>query len=144
MEKEVAILLMSHGNFAKEARNSAELIVGSQRNIQTLDVHLEDELTELRNELKEKVAKLDITNGLVVVTDIVGGTPMNLAANLLDIDNLLISSGLNLPLLLELCLNRHQDLESIRALIEAAYQSGQTIRTQADFRKEEDEDDQIL
>ncbi|TFJ76078.1 PTS sugar transporter subunit IIA domain-containing protein [Carnobacterium maltaromaticum] len=55
MEKEVAILLMSHGDFAKEARNSAELIVGSQRNIQTLGVHLEDELTELGNEMKELI-----------------------------------------------------------------------------------------
>ncbi|MGM0125616.1 PTS system, mannose-specific IIA component [Enterococcus sp. AZ194] len=144
MGNEAAILLMSHGDFAKEAKNSAELIIGPQDNVETLGVHLADNVEALVEELKQKVAKLDVSKGLVVVTDIVGGTPMNLAGNLMAIDNLLISSGLNLPLLLELFLNRQQEIEKIKELIQVAYQSGQTIRTQDDFREEDEEDDQIL
>ena len=144
MSQEIGILLMSHGDFAKEALKSGELIVGKQKNIATLGVHLEDDLAELTTRLMRKVASLDTTRGLVVVTDIVGGTPMNLTANLVGIENLLISSGLNLPLLLELFLNREQELVALRELMENAYRTGQTIRTQEDFIEGDEDDDQIL
>ncbi|MGY3778560.1 PTS sugar transporter subunit IIA [Isobaculum melis] len=144
MESEVAVLLMSHGNFAKEAMKSAELIIGKQANMATLGVHLEDQVDALREEMLEKVKQLDTTKGLVVVTDIIGGTPMNLAGALIGQENLVISSGLSLPLLLELLLNRTKETAELVPLMQQAYQAGQTIRTSESFREEEDEDDSIL
>lgn len=144
MESEVAVLLMSHGDFAKEAMKSAELIIGKQGNMATLGVHLEDQVDALREEMLEKVKQLDTTKGLVVVTDIIGGTPMNLAGALIGQENLVISSGLSLPLLLELLLNRTKETTELVPLMKQAYQAGQTIRTSESFREEEDEDDSIL
>lgn len=144
MESEVAVLLMSHGDFAKEAMKSAELIIGKQENMATLGVHLEDQVDALREEMLEKVKQLDTTKGLIVVTDIIGGTPMNLAGALIGQENLVISSGLSLPLLLELLLNRTKKTTELVPLMKQAYQAGQTIRTSESFREEDDEDDSIL
>lgn len=73
MSDKVALLLMSHGDFAKEIIKSAELIIGKQDNYETLGVHLDDQIDDLREQMFEKVETLDTSAGLVVFTDIVGG-----------------------------------------------------------------------
>lgn len=143
MGEKVALLLMSHGDFAQELMRSLEFVVGKQENYDTLGVHLEDQIDDLRRKMYEKVDSLDTEKGLIVFTDIVGGTPMNLAGHLLNRENVLICSGMNLPVLLECSFNRNKTIEELRNLIEAAYQIGMTIRTSADI-SEEDEDDLLL
>ena len=68
---------------------------------------------------------------------------MNLAGHLLERENILICSGMNLPVLLECSLNRDKTIEELKELIKMAYQSGMIMRTSAEFT-EEDEDDLIL
>ena len=77
MSQNFAILLMSHGDFAKSAIKSAELIVGEQTNYDTLSVFVAEQLDNLKQEMFEKIAQLDTSKGLLVLTDIIGGTPMN-------------------------------------------------------------------
>jgi mannose PTS system EIIA component len=141
MDNHIAIILMSHGNFAKSAIESAELIVGKQENCDTVSVFLVDQVDELRQEMFNKVDTLDTSNGLLVLTDIVGGTPTNLALNLLDRENTLICSGLNLPMLLEVLINRDKSIDELKDIIENAYNCGMVVRTINDLEKEDDNDD---
>lgn len=138
MSDEIAMLLMSHGDFAKEAMKSAEMVFGRQDNYETMSVFLVDQVDALRQEMLEKVEKLDTSKGLLVFTDIVGGTPMNLAGSLLGRENTIVCSGLNLPVLIEALMNRNKTVQELKTVIETAYQMGMTIRTEI---LEEEEDD---
>lgn len=136
----VALLLMSHGDFAREAMKSAEMVFGKQENYETLSVFLVDQVDALKKEMFEKVDKLDTSKGLLVFTDIVGGTPMNLAGNLLGRENTMICSGLNLPMLIEALVNREKTVQELKTVLETAYGMGMTIRTEIE---EDDEDDML-
>lgn len=140
MSDGVALLLMSHGDFAREAMKSAEMVFGGQENYETLSVFLADQVDALKAEMFEKVEKLDTSGGLLVFTDIVGGTPMNLAGNLLGRENTIICSGLNLPLLIEALVNRGKTVQELKTVLETAYKMGMTIRTEIE---EDDEDDML-
>lgn len=143
MNSEIALMVMSHGSFAKAAMASLELVIGKQPNYDTMSIELVDNVDALKDELFKKVANLNTGRGLVVFTDILGGTPMNLAGHLLGQDQVLLCSGFNLPVLLEFSMNRGKDFEEIRAVIENAYGKGMTIVTGAEL-KEEEEDDLLL
>ncbi|WEV37649.1 PTS sugar transporter subunit IIA [Lactobacillus sp. ESL0677] len=143
MEKQVALFIMTHGNFGKAALESAELIVGKQTNCAEQSVFLVDNVDELKKQVLEKIKTLDTDKGLLILTDIVGGTPTNLASTLLTDDNVLLASGLNLPVLLEVLMNRDKDLQSLKAIILKTYSNGMTIRTYQDLQ-EDDEDEYSL
>ncbi|WP_367567304.1 PTS sugar transporter subunit IIA [Lacrimispora sp.] len=143
MNGEIALMVMSHGLFAKAAMESLELVIGKQNNYDTMAIQLVDNVDALKAELFEKVDKLDKSKGLVVFADIVGGTPMNLAGNLLGRENVILCSGFNLPVLLEFSLNRGRDFSEIRGVIEHAYSNGMSLFTN-DKLKEEEEDDLLL
>ncbi|WP_333645668.1 PTS sugar transporter subunit IIA [Lacrimispora sp.] len=143
MNGEIALMVMSHGLFAKAAMESLELVIGKQNNYDTMAIQLVDNVDALKEELFEKVDKLDLSKGLVVFADIVGGTPMNLAGNLLSRENVILCTGFNLPVLLEFSLNRGRDFSEIRGVIEQAYSNGMSLFTN-DKLKEEEEDDLLL
>lgn len=143
MNEKAALLLMSHGDFAKELIKSAELILGKQDNFETLGVHLDDQIDDLKAKMFTKINTLNTENGLIVFTDIIGGSPMNLAGYLLERDNILICSGINLPILLECLLNRDKPMDELENKIRAAYADGLTIRRGLEL-DEEDEDDLLL
>ena len=144
MGNKAALLLMSHGDFATEIIKSAELIIGKQDNYATLGVHIDDQIDDLKEQMFKNIEGLDTSAGLVVFTDIVGGSPMNLALNLLSMENVVVCSGLNLPMLLECAFNRDKSVEQIEEVLKAAYKNGMTILDNSSFDQEEDEDDCIL
>lgn len=144
MNEKVALMLMSHGDFATEIIKSAELIIGKQDNYATLGVHIDDQIDDLKDVMFEKIENLDTTKGLIVFTDIVGGSPMNLAGYLLERKNVLVCSGLNLPMLLECAFNRDKPIEKIEELLQAAYKNGMTVYNSNKMDKDGEEDDCIL
>lgn len=134
------ILVMTHGDFGKAAIESAQLIVGEQENYETISVFVVDNLDDLKQEMEDKVASLDTSKGLLILTDIVGGTPINLASNLLTRENTMIASGVNLPLLLEVLMNRGKEVSVLEEVIQAAYAQGLSIRTNKDLEGDDDDD----
>lgn len=134
------ILVMTHGDFGKAAIESAQLIVGEQENYETISVFVVDNLDDLKQEMEDKVASLDTSKGLLILTDIVGGTPINLASNLLTRENTMIASGVNLPLLLEVLMNRGKEVSALEEVIQAAYAQGLSIRTNKDLEGDDDDD----
>lgn len=141
MSNQIALLLMSHGSFASAALASAELIVGQQENVAAIGVVAVDNVADIKQQMEQAIAELNTDKGLIILTDIVGGTPMNLASSQLTHSNVFACSGLNLPLLLEVLMNRDGNLQEIRENLPLAYQNGFSLRTQQDFVSQEDDDD---
>jgi mannose/fructose/sorbose-specific phosphotransferase system IIA component len=121
MQKDIGIILASHGNFATCALKSLEMIVGKQENIATLALNPGEDLTDFIDKLEDVYTHLDKENGVIIICDIFGGTPSNAATSLLIThpnDQIAAYSGLNLPILLELSSNRKQGFEKVKSMIE--------------------------
>ena len=140
MADSIGILVMTHGDFGKAAIESAQLIVGEQENYETVSVFVVDQLDDLRQEMEEKIESLDTSKGLLILTDIVGGTPINLASPLLTRGDTIIASGVNLPMLLEVLMNRGKEISELKEVIQAAYTQGLSIRTDQDLEGDDDDD----
>ena len=119
----VAVILASHGYLAKEALRSAEMIVGKQDNCAYLAVTEDLNLEQA-----------------IILCDILGGTPSNVSGTFcLEKDNILVLSGLNLPMLLDLFTNRDRSLNELADSLKKSYDMGfQNISARF---KEEDQDE---
>ncbi|BAK94499.1 PTS sugar transporter subunit IIA [Tetragenococcus halophilus] len=140
MSENVGIIVMTHGDFGKAAMESAQLIVGQQDNYDTVSVFVVDDVEQLKQELFDKVNQLDTSNGLILFTDIVGGTPTNLASELLTREDALVVAGVNLPILLEVFTNCTKDIQSLKEIITSTYNQGLSVRTNEDIEGEDDDE----
>ena len=140
----IAIMLISHGAFATEALKSAEMIVGKQENCCAMGVFENHDLETLREDLMTMATTLDSRQGLLILTDIIGGTPSNLAALLLQEEQRALCTGLNLPLLLQALTTRDLSFATFVSELKSAYEDGFIMRTKEDFTKKEEEEDDLL
>lgn len=119
---EVGIILISHGHFAKYAIESAQMIVGKQENYEVVSVTIEKDLDDVIEEVKEAYERVKNEREVLILADIFGGTPSNSSLRLLlEGANVVIYTGFNLPVLLELLLNRNLPIEVIQEKLEATY-----------------------
>ncbi len=138
--KEIPVILISHGHYSKYALESAEMIIGKQENCEVISVTEDKDLDSVTKELEEVYKKLKNEKGVIILTDIRGGTPSNAAANLLVRESdILALSGYNMPLLLELFTNRDLGMEELKAsLYEAFNESLVDLRAETAGLCEED------
>ena len=138
--KELPAILISHGHYSKYALESAEMIIGKQENCEVISVTEDKDLDSVTKELEEVYKKLKNEKGVIILTDIRGGTPSNAAANLLVRESdILALSGYNMPLLLELFTNRDLGMEELKAsLYEAFNESLVDLRAETAGLYEED------
>lgn len=119
-----ALILASHGEFAKAARETMEMIIGhEQENIGTVLVTEGKVYEDALEEIKVLYETLDTTEGCIVLTDIYGGTPANVATYLAieHMDDIRVFSGLNVPLLLEVVLDQTSSLTEMEEKIESIH-----------------------
>ncbi|MBX9786683.1 MAG: PTS sugar transporter subunit IIA [Alphaproteobacteria bacterium] len=102
----IGIVLVSHGNLANEFAKTLEHIVGPQENLITVSLFPDDDMEIKRKEIQDAVQQVEKNQGVVILTDMFGGTPSNLAHSLLKDQNLEIVAGMNLPLLIKLVSSR--------------------------------------
>ena len=120
--KEIPVILISHGHYSKYALESAEMIVGKQENCEVISVTEDKDLESVTKELDEVYEKLKNEKGVIILTDIRGGTPSNAAANLLAREkDILALSGYNMPLLLELFTNRDFRMKELKRCMTEAF-----------------------
>lgn len=98
----IGIVICGHGRMGTGMLHAAELIVGPQQQVRSLEVHPGQGLDEVGAALRAAVAEVDRGAGAVLLTDLPGGTPCNVAAPLLATGNLSMVSGFNLPALVKL------------------------------------------
>lgn len=98
----IGVVLVAHGNLAKEYISVLEQIVGKQDHIHAVCMGPSDNMEDRRNEIMEKIKEAETGAGVLVLTDMFGGTPSNLAISLLDKMPIEVVAGFNLPMLIKL------------------------------------------
>lgn len=137
----VALVVASHGEFAKYALQSAEMIAGKQDNCGVLSVDMDFDLQDAIDQMKEQLSQLDRSAGTIILVDILGGTPSNVSGRLVfEEENILVLSGLNLPMLLDLLTNRERSLDELASSLEQSYQQG--FKNITELFKQGDDDDE--
>ncbi len=99
----IGLVLVTHGRLAEELRAAMEHVVGPQKAVATVCIGPDDDMESRRNDIRDSIASVDQGDGVVLLTDILGGTPCNLAASLAaDRKSVDVIAGVNLPLLVKL------------------------------------------
>jgi len=98
----IGIVLVTHGNLGQEFLAALEHVVGKQPKANCVCIGAEDDMEQRRREILEKVKAVDSGKGVVLLTDMFGGTPSNLAISVMDRANVEVIAGVNLPMLVKL------------------------------------------
>src|SRR4029434_6593228 len=114
----IGMVLVTHGRLAAEFVAALEHIVGPQQAIAAICLGPDDDKEQRRREILESVARVENGNGVVLLTDMFGGTPSNLAISVLDRAKVEVIAGINLPMLIKLAGMREG--HSLQAAVTAA------------------------
>ena len=98
----IGLVLVSHGRLAQELCNALVHVVGPQENIEVIGIGPEDGGDQRRDDILSAIKKVDSGAGVIVVTDMFGGTPSNLAISAMDDGDIEVLAGANLPMLIKL------------------------------------------
>ncbi|MCP1199006.1 PTS sugar transporter subunit IIA [Notoacmeibacter sp. MSK16QG-6] len=98
----IGLVLVTHGRLAEEFRQAVEHVVGPQDKFATVCIGPEDDMEQRRREIIDAVSQTDSGSGVVIVTDMFGGTPSNLAISVMDEGRIEVIAGMNLPMLIKL------------------------------------------
>ena len=98
----LGIILVTHGNLAKEFVAAMQHVVGPQEQIDTVCIGPEDNMEARREEILQKVENVNTGDGTIVLTDLFGGTPSNLAISIMDKAKVEVLAGVNLPMLIKI------------------------------------------
>ena len=129
----IGILLVTHGNLAKEMKSAMEHVVGTQEQLDVVCIDANDDVEQRRVDIMEKVKHLNTGDGVCIATDMFGGTPSNLAISVMDGNNIEVIAGLNLPMLIKLV--RSRDLPLKKAAQESAESGKKYINIASELLK---------
>jgi len=109
------ILLVTHVNLGKALIETIEFILGkSQDNLSCVSINIQEDPDTLRKKIKKGISKVTSDNGVIILTDMFGGTPSNLSYSFLEEGKIEVISGVNLPILLKAVTARSKmDMESL-------------------------------
>ncbi len=118
----IGLVLVTHGRLAVEFVAAMEHVVGPQKQVEAICIDAEDDMEVRRADIAAAVARVDSGKGVVVLTDMFGGTPSNLAISLLSGGDVEVIAGVNLPMLIRLASIR--DTMKVTDAVEAAQEAG--------------------
>lgn len=104
----IGLVIVTHGGLAREFRSALEHVVGAQRQIETVQIGPEDDTEARRAEIVEAIGRTNTGDGVIVLTDMFGGTPSNLAISVMDDAQVEVIAGINLPILVKLAALRSE------------------------------------
>jgi PTS system mannose-specific IIA component len=114
----VGVLIVSHGLLAEALITTVQSIVGRTERIGGVSVWPEDSPKELKNRIREKLRELDDGEGVLILTDMLGGTPTNISLPSLEKEEVEVVTGVNIPMLLTLSsYRRGRSLKEIGSLV---------------------------
>lgn len=114
----IGLVLVTHGRLAEEFRHAVEHVVGPQQNFETVSIGADDDMEQRRQDIIDAVAGADTGAGVIILTDMFGGTPSNLAISVMQSGTVEVIAGMNLPMLIKLTSVRQGD-DMAKALNEA-------------------------
>jgi PTS system mannose-specific IIA component len=98
----IGIVLVTHGALANEFKSAFEHVVGPQENCETVSIGPDDDMQQRREDILLAVDAVDSGDGVVILTDMFGGTPSNLAISVMQNRDVEVIAGVNLPMLVKL------------------------------------------
>lgn len=119
----IGIVIITHGNLAREFRAVLEHVVGPQNQIAAISITPDDDMEERREAILRAMNSVDTGDGTVLLTDMFGGTPSNLAISAMNGANVEVIAGVNLPMLIKLARVREEG--SLREAADEAREAGQ-------------------
>jgi PTS system mannose-specific IIA component len=98
----IGLVLVSHGKLAEELFNALVHVVGPQQQVEIIGIEPDDDGDKRRQQILASIRNVDSGSGVIVVTDMFGGTPSNLAISAMDDGDIEVLAGANLPMLIKL------------------------------------------
>ena len=123
----IGLILVTHGRLAEEFVKAMEHVVGRQEAVATVCIGPKDDVEARRKEIADAIEQVDSGDGAVILTDLFGGTPSNLAISLMVEGKVEVIAGINLPMLIRLAGAR--DKMSLRDAVSAARDAGRNYIT---------------
>ena len=118
----IGIVIVAHGNLAREYLSAVEHVVGRQDGIRAIAIAPDDDRSAKQAEICDAADAVDTGDGVVIVTDMFGGSPSNLSLRACSPDNRRILYGANLPMLIKLAKSRNRSVpDAVSAAIDAAH-----------------------
>jgi PTS system mannose-specific IIA component len=105
----IGMVLVTHGQLATEFRAALEHVVGPQAQIETITIGPDDDMESRRKDIMAAVRRVNSGEGVVVLTDMFGGTPSNLALSCMNGSSVEVVAGINLPMLIKLASVRDEE-----------------------------------
>ncbi len=118
----IGMVLVAHGHLATEFRAALEHVVGPQKQIASVSIGPEDDMEQRRQDIIDAVKAVDSGRGVVVLTDMFGGTPSNLAISVMNGGRIEVIAGINLPMLIKLASVR--DTSHLEQAVAQAQEAG--------------------
>ena len=125
----IGMILVTHGHLAEQFVEAMEHVVGPQEAVATVCIGPNDDMEQRRKEIASAIRTVDSGNGVIILTDLFGGTPSNLAISLLDTGKVEVIAGINLPMLIRLA-GARKSMDVVDA-VEAAQIAGRNYITVA-------------
>lgn len=125
----IGMILVTHGKLAEHFIEAMEHVVGKQDAVAAICIGPHDDMEQRRDEIAAAIKQVDTGNGAIILTDLFGGTPSNLAISLLDAGRVEVIAGINLPMLIRLAGARKA--MSVTEAVRAAQQAGRNYITVA-------------
>jgi PTS system mannose-specific IIA component len=118
----IGMVLVTHGRLAAEFIAALEHVVGPQGHVAAVCIGPEDDMEKRRQDILRTVAEVDDGSGVVLLTDMFGGTPSNLAISIMDKGKIEVIAGINLPMLIKLASLRQT--ETLANAVRGAQEAG--------------------
>lgn len=118
----IGMVVVTHGRLAEEFIAAMEHVVGPQSALQAVSIGPDDDMEQRRQDILDAVSQVDEGSGVILLTDMFGGTPSNLAISIMDSTNVEVIAGINLPMLIKLASVRAEC--SMDEAVTAAQESG--------------------
>ena len=106
----VGALVVSHGHLAQELVASAEMIVGEISHIQAVSIGWHDDVNDARREIEKRLGEVDTGAGVLILTDMFGGTPSNIAYSFHEPGKVDVLTGANLPMIIRIASQREGEM----------------------------------
>ena len=127
----IGLVIVTHGRLAEEFVFAMEHVVGPQAAVEAICIGPEDDMERRRKDILAACGRVDSGAGVILLTDMFGGTPSNLAISVMEQTKAEVIAGLNLPMLIKLASVRHR--ESLTVCVAAAQDAGRKYISVASY-----------
>ena len=125
----IGALVVSHGHLAQELLSAAEMIVGEISHIQAVSIGWHDDVNDARSEIERRIGEVGNGEGVLILTDMFGGTPSNIAFSFHDPGKVDVVTGVNLPMIIKIASQKPG--ETLESLARAVFEQGRASITRA-------------